>query len=120
MMLCAFMGASEAASFDAKKGHVDVLLGGYLSTQGQAQHINIERLIGNDFSVTEHQGSNGLVGIGYLYQTHDYALLNMAYGIKAFYLGKTSVQGNITQENMFTNFMPIRKVYVATRLYDSL
>ena len=48
-----------------KPGHPLLQLGGYWSTLGSEQHINILSLIGNDHTVTKRGGSNGLVGVGY-------------------------------------------------------
>ena len=105
--------STQALSFnmnDLKHGHTVLQLGGYLSSQGEAQHINIQGLIGDNFSVTKRSGGNGLVGLGYLVDGKDHYfngqeryLFKMTYGINAFYLGKTPVSGTVTQENMFTN-----------------
>lgn len=86
-----------------KQGHPVVQLGGYWSRQGQKQHINIQDLIGDEFTVTSHHGSNGLVGLGYFLDGPEKALFKMSYGINAFYLAKTDVTGNVIQENLFTN-----------------
>ena len=84
-------------------GHAVVQLGGYWSTQGKSQHINIESLIGDDFTVTSGQSSNGLVGVGYFIDGQEKDLFKMAYGINAFYLAKTGVSGNVIQEGLFSN-----------------
>ncbi len=84
-------------------GHAVVQLGSYWSTQGQSQHINIDGLIGDDFAVTERKGSNGLVGLGYFIDGQEKDLFSLAYGVNAFYLAKTGVSGEVTQENLFTN-----------------
>jgi hypothetical protein len=86
-----------------KEGHGVVQLGGYWSYQGQAQHINIDGLIGDTFTVTRHSGSNGLVGVGYFLDEKRYKLFNMTYGVDAFYLPKTAVNGLVVQEDLFTN-----------------
>lgn len=98
---------TQALSFDLKNklthGRPVLQLGGYWSNQGQAQHINIDGLIGDDFTITTGHASNGLVGLGYYIDGQEKDLFNMAYGINAFYLAKTSVSGNVIQENLFTN-----------------
>lgn len=78
-------------------------LGGFQIHQGRAQHINIEGLIGDDFSINSKTSSNGLVGLGYYLEGQETNLLNLSYGINAFYLAKTGVGGEVTQEQLFTN-----------------
>ncbi len=95
--------ASSSFSFDLKQGHAVVQLGGFISSPGKSQHIDIVDLIGDQFTVTNHQNSNALVGLGYFIDGPVQPAFNLAYGINAFYLGKTSVNGNIIQENLFTN-----------------
>ena len=86
-----------------KHGHAIIQLGGYWSIQGQAQHINLQDLVGDEFTITNHKGSNGLVGWGYFVDGQEKERFNMVYGINAFYLAKTAVTGNVIQENLFTN-----------------
>lgn len=90
-------------SSSLRHGHAIVQLGGYWGKQGKAQHINIEGLIGDEFTVTDQTDSNGLVGLGYFLDGQKKELFEMTYGINAFYLPKTGVMGNIIQENLFTN-----------------
>ena len=78
-------------------------MGGYWSIQGSQQHINIQDLIGDEFTVTQHTGSNGLVGLGYFIDGQEKERFKMVYGVNAFYLPKTAVKGNVVQENLFTN-----------------
>jgi len=98
---------TQVWSFDLNNilnhGHTDIQLGNFWSHQGQAQHINIDGLIGDDFTVTDAQGNNGLVGLGYFIDGQDKNLFKMSYGINAFYLAKTAVSGNVVQEGLFTN-----------------
>lgn len=86
-----------------KQGHAVIQLGGFWSNQGQRQHINIRDLIGDEFTVTSHNDSNGLVGIGYFLDGQDQSFYKMSYGVNTFYLAKTDVTGNVIQENLFTN-----------------
>lgn len=86
-----------------KHGHAIIQLGGYWNNQGQTQHINIQDLIGDEFTVIRHSDSNGLVGLGYFVDGQNKSFFKMSYGINAFYLAKTAVTGNIIQENLFTN-----------------
>lgn len=78
-------------------------LGWYTATQGKSQHIDIEGLIGDDFSVHKSSDQNLLVGIGYYFDGVDILNMSLKYGINAFYLAPTRVKGNVTQEDLFTN-----------------
>lgn len=80
-----------------------VQLGGFIASRGKAQDIDINGLIGDHFSVNNHHGSSGLVGIGYCLDGQENNLVNFSYGINAFYLAKTGVSGLVTQEQLFTN-----------------
>lgn len=86
-----------------KQGHVLAQAGGYWSRQGTAQHINIEGLIGDDFTVTQHDGSNGIVGLGYYMDSQRFERFHLSYGLNFFYLPKSYVAGVVVQENLFTN-----------------
>jgi hypothetical protein len=86
-----------------KQGHPLLQLGGYWSTLGKTQHINIHDLVGDTFTVTDRNGSNGAVGLGYLIDGNRLDRLQMSYGVDAFYLPKTSVSGLVIQEDFFTN-----------------
>ena len=86
-----------------KHGHAVLQLGGYWSIAGVKQHINIDDLIGDEFTVTQNGSSNGLVGIGYFIDGQETERFKMAYGINAFYLPKTSVSGTVIQEDTYTN-----------------
>jgi hypothetical protein len=86
-----------------KQGHAEIQLGGYWINQGAAQHVNIEDLIGDDFTVNSHNRGNGLVGLAYFLHGQDQPSMKMAYGINFFYLPKTSVSGTVIQEGLYTN-----------------
>lgn len=86
-----------------RHGHTAVQLGGYWSSQGEAQDISIRYLFGNHYTVSSHGSRNGLVGLGYYIDGLDKNLFELSYGINGFYLAKTSVSGTIIQEDEFTN-----------------
>ncbi|HHF0526112.1 TPA: hypothetical protein ACP9FK_002527 [Legionella anisa] len=86
-----------------RSGYALLQAGGYWLHQGQAQHININGLIGDDFTVTNHNDENYLVGLAYFVDGHQTKLFDMSYGINAYYLAKTSVNGFVIQENLFQN-----------------
>lgn len=77
--------------------------GGFIEHAGRSQHVNINTLIGDYFSVSKHHSSNGLVGLSYFLDGMDNAYFSLRYGVQAFYLPTTSVKGAVTQENAFTN-----------------
>jgi hypothetical protein len=83
--------------------HGILQLGMYWSQQGKAQHININGLVGDTFTVTKHSGSNALVGVGYFIDGQQYKNFKMTYGVNAFYLPKTTVKGLVLQEDLFAN-----------------
>jgi hypothetical protein len=78
-------------------------IGGFTSNQGKSQHVDIEGLIGDDFSVSKSSDQNLLIGLGYFFKTCNIAKTNLLYGINAFYLAPVQVNGKVTQENLFTN-----------------
>jgi hypothetical protein len=78
-------------------------LGWFTATQGKSQHIDIQGLIGDDFSVNKSSDQNLLVGVGYYFDGLEIPQLSIQYGINVFYLAPTKVRGNVTQENLFTN-----------------
>jgi len=86
-----------------EKGHATVQLGGYWGYQGKEQHININGLIGDTLTVTRHTNSNGLVGIGYFIDGVQRDKYQMLWGLNTFYLAKTAVEGQVIQEDLFTN-----------------
>ncbi len=80
-----------------------VSVGYYNAEEGLRQHINIFDLEGNNYRVSKKNDGSYLVGAGYLFTGRNFVGLDMAFGVKAFYLGKTKVRGVIDQENIFTN-----------------
>lgn len=86
-----------------RNGYGLIQAGGSWVHQGQAQHINIDGLIGDDFTVTNHTDENFLVGLAYFVDGHHTKLFDMAYGLNAYYLAKTSVNGYVIQEGLFKN-----------------
>lgn len=91
-------------AINATHRHVLIQLGGHWSNQGKKiQHIDINGLIGDDFTVSRSKGSNGLVGIGYLVDGYEKNLFQLAYGINAFYLAQTPIKGTVIQEGFFNN-----------------
>lgn len=86
-----------------KNGHVIFEAGTFRISTGKSQHINIQNLIGDTFTVSDHNDTNALFGLGYFVDGKNFRSVNMSYGVNAFYLAPTSVSGNVIQENLFTN-----------------
>jgi hypothetical protein len=102
-LLPLFLITTPTLAFNLKQGHPIIQLGGFVSSEGKAQNINIQDLIGDHFSVRHSSGSNGLIGLGYYLDGQENDKFKMSYGINTFYLAKTTVSGDITQEQLFTN-----------------
>lgn len=68
-----FIMIGLAASFNSQAiqaedcGGPVLQLGWFTATQGKSQHVNIEGLIGDDFSVHKSSDQNFLAGIGYYF-----------------------------------------------------
>jgi hypothetical protein len=86
-----------------KHGHIEFKVGGYWNNQGKSQHIDIQGLIGDDFTVNHSRDSNVLVGLGYFIDSQDLGFTKLRYGITGFFLPKTYVSGVVVQENLFSN-----------------
>jgi len=99
-LLCFSVGSQ---AFSLSDGKIPFQIGAFRASQGVEQHINIMGLIGNQYTVTDKNDGNFLLGLGYFLSGPQHAAFDLSYGINAFYLAKTRVQGNIVQENMFTN-----------------
>ncbi|HAZ7573642.1 hypothetical protein OQJ02_00440 [Legionella sp. PATHC032] len=77
--------------------------GGFIASPGRAQDIYIVDLIGDHYSVNKKNSSNALFGLGLSFTGLDNSRLDLTYGVNAFYFGRTTVSGVITQEQLFTN-----------------
>lgn len=93
----------SSLSSKLQHGHAVLQLGAYWGIAGKQQHINIEDLIGDEFTVTQNGSSNGLVGLGYFIDDQEKEHFKLSYGINAFYLPKTRISGDIIQEDTYTN-----------------
>lgn len=78
-------------------------VGGFIANEGKNQFININGLIGDNFSVTSNNEGNYLLSLGYYLDGKDTKYAELTYGINAFYLARTKVSGLVTQESLFTN-----------------
>lgn len=84
-------------------GKSSISLGAFNASQGKAQHININTLIGNDYTISKSHDANALLGLGYFADWRQGRRFEWSYGLNAFYLPETDVKGTIVQEGFFTN-----------------
>jgi len=84
-------------------GRFVIQAGVFDAHQGENQHIGINGLIGDQFTVTRHNDSNALLGVGYYIDGQPIRNYKMMYGLNAFYLPETTVRGHVLQENIFDN-----------------
>ncbi|WP_115705568.1 hypothetical protein [Legionella sainthelensi] len=78
--------------------------GGFFgASQGKDQHIDIDSLVGNQYTLDNNSQISGLVGLGLYFNGPSYNWVQLSYGVDAFYLGQTKVKGDIVQEDLFTN-----------------
>ncbi len=94
---------SRFSRFNPKNATFVFQAGAFSASQGNAQQIGITGLIGDRFTVTHDYGKNALLGLGYYVRAMDKSWFNMMYGLNAFYLAHTSVEGYVIQEGLFTN-----------------
>lgn len=92
-----------AAFAKTSKGYWVFQLGGFKSSQGEAQFVGIDGLIGNEYTVSQHHDYNILLGVGYYRNGIKKRHVSLAYGINMFYLPATEVKGNVIQEQLFNN-----------------
>jgi hypothetical protein len=97
------MSSIFSYSVPALCGTTHLQIGAFTASQGRAQHVNIEDLIGNNYVVNDGDDSNALFGLGYYFDALENQRLKVALGLNGFYLGNTRVKGTIFQENLFPN-----------------
>lgn len=95
--------SSQVLAFDLTSGKILIQVGGFNATQGRDQDINIQTLIGDRYTLNDENDQNALFGLGYFLPGLQKNNFNLSYGINAFYLAKTTVNGNIIQEHVFNN-----------------
>lgn len=92
-----------AFSLNLKNGMIPIEGGVFASSVGEAQHIGIQGLVGNQYTANTNHATNGLVGVGYFLEGLDKERFKLSYGVNAFYLGNMSVQGLIAEEHFVNN-----------------
>lgn len=90
-------------AFGPEHGSVVAQIGVAATTQGKDQHVYINDLIGDQYTVNSRNQANALFGIGYLIKGMDKDQFSLSYGVNGFYIGRSSIFGTIAQENLFTN-----------------
>jgi hypothetical protein len=94
---------ASSYSFAFKQVELPIQLGFFSAHSGKEQHINLEGLIGNQYTITDGRTNRALIGAGYFISGLNKENFQWSYGINGFYFGQSSVSGNIIQENLFTN-----------------
>jgi len=97
------LGLASQPVFAKPHGHFVFEAGGFSAREGKAQDIGIIDLIGNRFTLDHHDSQNFILGLGYFFDGVHRRRFNLTYGINAFYLAQTFVEGNVIQEQLFTN-----------------
>jgi hypothetical protein len=113
--------ANQLDYFKSLNPKLALQLGGFYASQGAAQHININNLIGDQFSVDQQYGSNVLAGVGLYVDGQDTQIARVSYGVDAFCLAQTQVTGDVTQEALFTNLsyrytLTNYPIYIASKI----
>lgn len=95
----------QNGNFSIISKYLSVILqfGGFDASQGKNQNIGIDSLIGDRFTVDQHHDQNYFVGLGIYIDAIDREKFKLMYGVNAFYFAHTKVEGNVIQEEMFTN-----------------
>lgn len=106
-LFCLGAAAGYAGSMgdinQARKSEFMVQAGGYWASQGTEQFVPINGLIGDDFTLNSSNSSSYLVGLGYYMNGYENNQFRLMYGLNAYYLAKTTVEGLVIQEQIFTN-----------------
>lgn len=109
LLVCGSAAAQQTNSYPSLQsvslpsGKLHVHLGLFDAYQGNTQDIAIQGIIGDRFTVTNHNSQNALAGLGYYLDGLNTPLFKLSYGLDAFWLGNTLVKGNVTQEDTFFN-----------------
>lgn len=91
------------SKFNPRCATIVFQLGGFNASQGNAQDIGINGLIGDRFTISHHYGQNVILGLGYFINGLERERFRLMYGLNAFYLLHTTVQGHVIQEQLFDN-----------------
>jgi hypothetical protein len=89
--------------FEPKYPEFVVQIGAFTATQGKAQPIGFAGITDNDFGVSQSQGQNALVGLGYYVNGYEGNAFDLSFGVNAFYLAPTVIKGTINEGNIPLN-----------------
>lgn len=111
----------SAFAFDLPPSFASLDLGLFNSVQGQAQDIDINGLVGNQYTVNNDHAANGLIGLGYFFQAYKDNDWQVAYGVSGYYFGPTAVKGTVAWEHQDPNLdysynIQNTPVYLATKI----
>jgi hypothetical protein len=93
------MSCANAYSLSIVPADLALTVGAFSAKQGEAQHINIQGLIGDRYTLSQKHDESVLFGVGLFKSIHE----SIALGLNVFYLSKTNVEGLIFQERLFDN-----------------
>jgi len=107
-------------AYDLPPGFTSLEFGLFNSVQGEPQDIDIQGLIGNQYTVNNDHAANGFIGIGYFFEALKNNDWQLAYGLSGYYFGPTAVKGTIVQEHAFSNLdysynIQNTPIYLATK-----
>jgi hypothetical protein len=78
-------------------------VGKFYASFGKEQFVPIQGLVGDNFTITDGHDSNYFFGLGYFKELLHTDSMQVLVGLNGFYLAKTKVQGDVQQEQLFTN-----------------
>lgn len=93
------------ANYKSRRRKLGVFLGGTRGTVGEAQHVDIEGLIGDYFSIDNGKINGGVIGVTHYTESKelDNDRFSLDYTFSIFYFPQKTVSGFVTQENLVTN-----------------
>lgn len=94
---------SYFSRFSPKQATLVFQGGAFTTTQGNAQQVNIKGLIGDRFTLSDNHAQNIMFGLGYYINGLTQDRFSVLFGINAYYLPHTTVQGYVVQEKLFQN-----------------
>lgn len=100
--ISALLAKNDFSLFDS---HISIIpqLGVFDVVQGSTQNVGIDSLLGDRFTIAYHHAQNYLLGIALFFDGTEQEKCRLMYGINAFYFAHTQIEGNVIQEQVFTN-----------------
>ena len=93
------------ANYKSRRRKLGVFLGGTRGTVGEAQHVDIEGVIGDYFSIEDGKINGGIIGFTHYLESKEFDSdhFSLDYTLSVFYFPEKRVSGFVTQENLVTN-----------------